>query len=259
VSSFAEFGSGRHTRARERPARPARAVVSWLARAHDPKAEIAAAIVLYALYEGGRGIVGHSFGLARRHAEVVIGAEKSVHLFWEQGIQRAVETVPGLMSFLGGAYMSLHLGATVLLLVWLYKRHPDAFPVARTALIAATALALVVHIAFPTAPPRLVGLTSDEVSDAAHINLNSHVLGVFYNPIAAMPSMHFGYALLVGLMVARLAKTVVVRLVGLAYPPLVLFMIVATGNHFILDAAAGAAVMLVGWLAATALVWRDRG
>jgi hypothetical protein len=257
VSSIAEYGSGR-TRAREGRTGYVHVVSSWLGRTHAPHAEIAVAIALYALYEGGRGLVAHSFGLARRHAEIVIGAEKSIHLFWEQAIQRAVDTVPGLMSVLGGAYMSLHLGATVVLLMWLYRRRPDVFPIARTALIAATALALVVHIAFPAAPPRLVGLTTDEVADAAHINLNSHLLGAFYNPIAAMPSMHFGYALLVGLMVARFATTLVVRLVGLAYPPLVLFMIVATGNHFILDAAAGAVVMIVGFLAALALVWRAR-
>ena len=66
-----------------------------------------------------------------------------------------------------------------------------------------------------------------------------------------MPSLHFGYALLVGLMVARLGRSLLVRTLGIAYPPLVLFVIVATGNHFILDAAAGAAVMLAGIGAAT--------
>jgi hypothetical protein len=221
-------------------------VVGWLRRAHGAKAEIGLVLVLYLIYEGGRGLVADSFGPARRHAELVIATETSIHLFWERGIQRAVLSVDGLTAALGAAYMTLHIGATLLLLVWLYRRHRDFFPLARTALIVATALALVVHIAFPTAPPRLIGVASDTVTDTTHVNLNSHVLGALYNPIAAMPSLHFGYALLVGLMVARLGRSLLVRTLGIAYPPLVLFVIVATGNHFILDAAAGAAVMVAG-------------
>jgi hypothetical protein len=226
----------------------------WLGRAHSPKVEIAGALGLYALYELGRGLVSDRFELARRHAEDVIGLERSVHLLWEQEIQDAVLRLPGLVDLLGAAYLSLHLGATALLFVWLYRKHRNVFPVARTALIVATALALVVHVIFPTAPPRLVGFTLDTVVDRTRININSELLGVVYNPIAAMPSMHFGYALLVGFMLTKLSRSRVMRIVGLLYVPLVLFVIVSTGNHFILDAAAGAAVMAAGWLVATAMV-----
>jgi hypothetical protein len=226
----------------------------WLGRAHSPKVEIAGAIGLYLLYEVGRGLVADRFELARRHAEDVINVERSFHLLWEQQIQDAVLGLPGLVDLLGAAYLSLHLGVTLLLFVWLYRKHRAVFPVARTALIVATALALVVHVVFPTAPPRLVGFTLDTVVDRTRINLNSELLGVLYNPIAAMPSMHFGYALLVGFMLAKLSSSRVMRIVGLLYVPLVLFVIVSTGNHFILDAAAGAAVMAAGWFTATAMV-----
>jgi hypothetical protein len=226
----------------------------WLGRAHSPKVEIAGAIGLYLLYEIGRGLVADRFDLARRHAEDVIDVERSFHLLWEQDIQDAVLRLPGVMDLLGAAYLSLHVGVTLLLFVWLYRKHRAVFPVARTALIVATALALVVHVIFPTAPPRLVGFTLDTVVDRTRININSELLGVLYNPIAAMPSMHFGYALLVGFMLAKLSSSRVMRIVGLLYVPLVLFVIVSTGNHFILDAAAGAAVMAAGWLAATAMI-----
>ena len=224
--------------------------VRWLRTAHRPRTEIGLALVLYLVYEGGRALVADQVALARLHAELLITAEKSTHLFWERGLQEAASGVPGLTTLLGGAYMSLHFGGTVLFLIWLYRRHRDAFPIARTALIAATGLALVVHIAYPTAPPRLMGLTRDTVTGTTHVNLNSHLLGELYNPIAAMPSMHFGYALLIGVMTARLARSLAVRLLGVAYPLFVGFVIVATGNHYVLDAAAGAAVMLAGWLAA---------
>ena len=95
---------------------------------------------------------------------------------------------------------------------------------------------------------------ADTVSERAHLDLSSDLLGSFYNPIAAVPSLHFGYALLVGGAVAWLARNRAIRLAGAAYPAVMLFIIVATGNHFLLDAVAGGAVVLAGWAGARLLV-----
>ena len=80
-----------------------------------------------------------------------------------------------------------------------------------------------------------------------------------YNPFAAVPSLHFGYALLVGAAMALLAGRRSVRIAGAAHPVVMLFVIVATGNHFVFDAAAGAVVTVAGWLAARRLVDENRG
>jgi hypothetical protein len=69
-----------------------------------------------------------------------------------------------------------------------------------------------------------------------------------------VPSLHFGYALVVGVTVAALARRLAVRALGVAYPGAMLFVIVATGNHFWLDAVAGGAVVLVAWLLARVLI-----
>jgi hypothetical protein len=230
----------------------------WLSRAHSPKVEIAGVVGLYVLYEAGRGLVADRFELAREHAHDVIWLESKINLLWEQQIQAAVLRLPGVADVFGAAYLSLHLGVTLLLFVWLYRKHRTVFPIARNALIVSTSLALVVHVVFPTAPPRLIGFTLDTVVSRTRINLNSELLGVLYNPIAAMPSMHFGYALLVGFMLAKLSTSRVMRIAGLLYVPLVLFVIVSTGNHFMLDALAGAAVMAAGWLTATAMTRAPR-
>src|SRR5215212_7641080 len=84
--------------------------------------------------------------------------------------------------------------------------------------------------------------------------MSSDALGSLYNPFAAVPSLHFGYSLLVGVTVAALARRRWVRWIGAAYPPFMLFTIVATGNHFIFDAVAGGIVMVVAYFAARALV-----
>ena len=159
------------------------------------------------------------------------------------------------LGVLGLAYLSLHFAGTTAALVWLHRRHPEHFPMVRTTLVTATALALVGYVLYPAAPPRLAGLGfSDTVTTHAGINLSSDVLGTLYNPFAAVPSLHFGYALIVGVALATLAKRRVVRVAGALYPLAMLLVIVGTGNHFVFDAALGAVVVLAGWLVARLLV-----
>jgi hypothetical protein len=149
-------------------------------------------------------------------------------------------------------------------LVWIPRRHRAAFPVVRNTLIVSTAIALTVYVLFPAAPPRLAGLGfADTVSDGAHVNLSSDMLGSLYNPFAAVPSLHFGYALLVGVAVGVLAERRWVRALGFAYPAFMLLTIVGTGNHFFFDAAAGGIVVAAGYLVVRAVgatgAARDRG
>jgi hypothetical protein len=80
------------------------------------------------------------------------------------------------------------------------------------------------------------------------------MLGSFYNPLAAVPSLHFGYALLSGVTLAVLARRRWVRVLGALYPAFMLFDIVATGNHFLFDAAAGGVVVVFGWWIARQLL-----
>jgi hypothetical protein len=156
---------------------------------------------------------------------------------------------------LGVAYMTLHLGATAAMLAWVHRAHRDAFALVRTTLVTTTAISLAIYVVYPAAPPRLSGLGfSDTVTQQAHVNLSSDALGSLYNPFAAVPSLHFGYSLLVGIVVCALARRPWVRVVGAAYPLFMLFTIVATGNHFFFDAAAGGVVTVVGFFAARALL-----
>jgi hypothetical protein len=110
-------------------------------------------------------------------------------------------------------------------------------------------------VLYPAAPPRLADLGfSDTVSSATGLNLSSDLLGSLYNPIAAVPSLHFGYAVIVGGVLASLADRRWVRIAGWVYPGAMLGIIVATGNHFFLDAAAGGLVVVLGWITARSLV-----
>ncbi len=223
------------------------------------------AILMYALYELVRGFGSTTLVAARAHTDEIVAFERATGVFVERSVQSAVEALPAVPALLGLAYMSLHFGATIAMLVWVYRSHRAQFALVRTTIVVATAISLVVYVLYPAAPPRLANLGfADTVTQNAGINLSSESLGSLYNPFAAVPSLHFGYALIVGAVVYALARRPWVRWIGAAYPPFMLFTIVATGNHFLFDAAAGGVVIAVAYalarkLASPALVAEPLG
>ena len=112
----------------------------WLSVRHSLRGEAAGALTLYGLYELARGLVGANTAEADGHAHRVVALERSLHLFAEANVQRAVQNLPGLTSLLGVAYLTLHLAVTVGVLLWLHRRRPNAFPFVRTALLLASGL-----------------------------------------------------------------------------------------------------------------------
>jgi len=213
-----------------------------LSMRHSFRTEAAGALALYGLYELARGLVGADTAEADRHAHRVVALERSLHLFVEANVQRAVQAVPGLTGLFGVAYLTLHLTVTAGVLLWLHRRRPEGFPFVRTALLLASGLALVGFLLYPTAPPRLAGVGIVDTVSGRHVDLNRGLVSSLYNPYAALPSMHIGYALIVAAGLLRHGRRLHVRAIGALYPPFVLLVIVATGNHFFLDAAAGALV-----------------
>jgi PAP2 superfamily len=221
----------------------------WLTTRRSWTVEMLAVVTLYVLYEATRGLAAGGAAVAVDHARSVASVERTVGLFVEHDVQQAAHAVPGLIGTLGVLYLTLHLGVTGAYLIWLYRRDPVAFPVVRTTLLIATALSVAIFVLYPTAPPRMAGIGLADTVSGGHVDLNRGLLPAFYNPFAAIPSLHFGYALVVGVSLSRHSRRLAGRVAGALYPAVVVVVIVATGNHFLLDAAAGA-VVVVGALAA---------
>jgi PAP2 superfamily len=227
----------------------------WLSVRHSLGLEAALVVTLYGGYELARGLVVGNTKEADRHAGQLVALERSLHLFVEGKVQHAADALPGLAGLLGVSYLTLHLAVTAIVLLWLHQRRPTAFPFVRTTLLVASALALVGFLAYPTAPPRLAGIGIVDTVSNGHVNLNDGLVSSLYNPYAAVPSMHVGYALIVAISLLRYGGGRLVRTLGMLYPAFVLLVVVATGNHFFLDAAAGALVAALA-IATAALLTR---
>jgi hypothetical protein len=226
---------------------------TWLSLRHSLRSEVAAVLALYGLYELARGVVVGDTAEADRHAHELVALERSLHLFVEGNVQRAAHGLPGLTALLGAAYLTLHLAVTAGILLWLHQRRPTAFPYVRTTLLLASGLALVGFLVYPTAPPRLAGIGIADTVSNAHVDLNKGLVSSLYNPYAAVPSMHIGYALVIAASLLVHARRSFARALAALYPPFVLLVVVATGNHFFFDAVTGAAVAVAAAAAAAFL------
>jgi hypothetical protein len=204
----------------------------------------------YVLYDAARWIFASDPDRARVHAEWIIDLERSVHVAVEGPVQSALGSGAPIW-ILSNVYLAAQLVVLPLSLIWLYRRSRPIYHALRNTVIATWLIAVPIFALFPVAPPRLAGIgIADTVSSQAGVGLTGRST-LFYNPFAAVPSLHFGYALLVGVTLGLVARNRIVRIIGWSYPVVMLIVIVGTGNHFFFDAAGGAVAIGVGFLAAS--------
>ena len=149
-----------------------------------------------------------------------------------------------LIDFANFMYVNSHFVITTSALVWLYLRHNDRFYFVRNMFVVAMGLALVGYLLLPTAPPRFfpeLGFV-DTLAYYVNVKHDSGLVTLFFNPYAAVPSMHVAFSLLVAVPALLIVKRKVSRCSGRSTRLLVTFVVVVTGNHWLMDALAGAAV-----------------
>jgi hypothetical protein len=212
--------------------------------------------IAYNAYQVVRGITDSGHAQAFHNADSVISLEKSLGTFFEPGFQQALLAhAKWLVDFANFAYLNSHFVITTAFLAWLYLFRNEHFYFVRNMFLTAMALALVGYALFPTAPPRLVpgeGFT-DTIASFTGVTQDSKTADLLVNQYAAVPSMHIAFSLMVAVPAAALSKHPISRAIWPAYPLMIFFAIVATGNHYWFDAAAGAAVACLAAIAATAL------
>jgi hypothetical protein len=222
--------------------------VRQLLARRDGIAQLAVVLGAVAAYEAARLAMEPNWAQAFANANRVESVEQVLGFAWEQSLQRAFLALPNLVAALNLFYFVGHFLITGIFFFWLYHRSRDGFRSFRDGFLAATAIAVVIHWLFPTAPPRLAGVgLQDTLLMLSGIDIGSPHSSALSNPVAAVPSLHAAYALGVGIGMIRYARSHLIRVTGVIYPPLVVLTIVVTGNHFVLDAIAGMAVLGVGF------------
>ncbi|MEU6889677.1 phosphatase PAP2 family protein [Streptomyces viridosporus] len=199
---------------------------------------------LFLAYKAGRWLATGHAAEARRNGHDVWRLERALRLPDEGAVQSLLLHADGLVQLANTYYAAVHFPATAAFLIWLHLRRPAHYTWARRALAAVTAAALVLHLLFPLAPPRMLAATG--LVDTARV-YGPSVYGPpqtdqLSNQFAAMPSLHFGWALMVavGLVVATRSRW---RWLWSLHPLLTLLVIVGTANHFWLDALVAAALL----------------
>lgn len=179
---------------------------------------------------------------ARRNARRIIALERRLGMGLEGRVQTAALRAPGIAHALHVGYAAANIGLSVAWLIALQRRDDPAYPRERRAALAVFLGALPVFLAMPTAPPRTEpGYVVDTMA-VSGIDIEHDLLVRFYNPIAAMPSHHVAFAVVTGMGLAGRARSPLGRAAWRAYPALVALIVVATGNHYVLDVPAGAAL-----------------
>jgi membrane-associated phospholipid phosphatase len=220
----------------------------------------------YLAYRLVRGLVEGHANAAFAHARELISLERTLHVFVEPSVQAWASGSHFVMVVSSWLYVNAQTSVTIAALLYLYLRHNRNFYFVRNMFMVAMAIALAGYAVFPTAPPRFMpewGFV-DTVADftGVHVSHASASLNALTNLYAAVPSMHVAFALMIGGSLARLVRSRVLRVLWLLYPLLMVFVIVVTANHFIVDAilgalTAGVSAYAASWLArARPQAWR---
>ncbi len=218
----------------------------------DSVVQIGLLIGLAEVYRLLRRLIPTDWPLATAHAQHVLRLEQVSRFAWERGIQETFLRVPELVKAMNWFYLSSHFLVTGVFFVWLYWRNREGFSIFRDGFLLATGISLVIHWKYPTAPPRLAEIgVKDTIDLYSGVNIGSPHHERFANPVAAVPSLHAGWALALGVGLVLYSRSALLRIAGVLYPAAVLLTIVVTGNHFIFDAVAGGLVMAVGFAATT--------
>jgi hypothetical protein len=217
----------------------------WLPKGgSDALLQLSLFVMADILYETVRGVAESNAATAFSNARGIVELEQSTGLFFEQGLQTWAMGQRALIDFANFMYVNSHFVITTSVLVWLYLRHNERFYFVRNMFMIAMGLALVGYVLMPTAPPRFfpeLGFV-DTIAYYVNVKHDSGLVALFFNPYAAIPSMHVAFALMISIPTMLIVRNWAAKVLWALYPLVVTFVVLATGNHWFLDAVIGAVV-----------------
>ncbi len=228
------------------------AVASWWRSRFGARLlfEIGICGALLVIYRSIRMVNKTDLRTAFANAGDIIRLEEWLGMPFEDDLQRWLLDHPTIIKLLNHYYIWFHFPAAIALLLWLYFRHQDRYYVVRNLMAFVTFSALIIHLLYPLAPPRMMSGFVDTMREFGPSIYPKNALDGAANQIAAMPSLHFGWAMIEAIAVIWVLKSRW-RWLILIHPALMTLSIIATANHWWIDAAAAAALVVAG-----IVVWR---
>ena len=225
------------------------ASMKWEIRLAREALLVAPAALFYFLV---RGLVDAKPTDAYAHATMVIQLEQSLGIFHERELQAMILHFDYLVDLANWIYIWIHWPVITATFVWLIVLHRRKYPTYRNVMLLSGAVGIAVFALYPVAPPRL--MPSLDVVDT--VTTHSYSYRVLQppnltNPYAAMPSLHFGWNLLMGIAIFREARRLGIKLLGILMPLAMFFGIVFTANHYIIDGLAGGVLVLMSLFVVT--------
>jgi hypothetical protein len=232
--------------------RASRSLASWWRGRYGAKLlfEILICGALLIIYRTIRMVNKTDLRTAFSNAREIVRFEEWLGLPFEDNLQGFLLDHPTLIKLLNHYYIWFHFPMAIGLLLWLYLRHHDRYQPIRNLMAFVTFAALIIHLVFPLAPPRMMSGFVDTMREFGPSIYPANAVDGAANQIAAMPSLHFGWAMIEAMAVVSVLKSGW-RWLIMIHPALMTLSIIATANHWWIDAAA-AALIVLGAVA----VWR---
>jgi membrane-associated phospholipid phosphatase len=226
----------------------------------DAGRQLAILVGVDAGYELVRGIADGQRSEAIAHGQQVIEFEQATHALFEPSLQAFFLPAHWLVVVANQLYLNAQFSIALGFLVWLYLFRNESYYFVRNMFVVSMGLALVGYTLYPTAPPRMFpehGFV-DTITDFSNVNHDSTLAKVFINPYAAVPSMHCAFAAMIGVTGVRVCRNWWSKAWWAAWPLLIAWVVVVTGNHYWIDVALGWMVALTSALVAQRLLARAR-
>jgi len=234
--------------------------------------EIIIVLVVNGVYESIRNFTSSTPAKAYANALRIIDWQKTLGIWHEYGIQQWALNSTALIIVSNYFYGSVYLGATIAGLVYLYRVHPDDYPLWRNTLVIGTMLGLIGFATFPLMPPRLLDTVADGIGNGnvfgfvdtlvkypTFWSFDSEAMKTISNQFAAMPSLHCGWAFWGFAVFYSRVRSNWARALAALYPIATITVVVVTANHFFLDAVGGLAIFVAGYWIARAITRSGRG
>ena len=226
---------------------PAPSGILRLPRLSRGGAQVALFLLAYLVYSGARYFTIGDLGDATTNAHWIVDLEANLHVGIEGTVQDAL-TGSVVLWMLNHVYLAAQLVVLPGALWLLHRKARPAYLRLRNTVLATWLLSIPIYGLFPVAPPRLAGIgLVDTISSQTGFAMDSSLTTSFYNELAAVPSLHVGFAFAVGIALASATSNRALKVAGHLWGPIVALAVVATGNHYIFDIVAGMIAAAIGY------------